>query len=178
MSRATAALLAKLCDRVIIMDTTITIDSAPEPTDDVRTLIEELDRELAAEYSPQQRHGLEAIFQPHIRFFLARSNGLAAGCGGVAFRGDFAEVKRMYVRDGARGRGLANALLARIKRETLDAGITTLRLETGTRQFAALRFYERNGFRPCAAFGSYRLMAPHAIAASVFLEKRLNSDAA
>src|SRR6516225_11393898 len=138
-------------------------------------LIGELDRILAAEYSPEQRHGLalDAIFAPGIRFFLARLNDVAVGCGGVAFFTDFAEVKRMYVRDVARGRGVAQALLARIEKEARDAGFAVLKLETGMRQIAALRFYERAGFRQCAAFGAYATMAPEAVATSVFLQKQL-----
>jgi putative acetyltransferase len=83
----------------------ITIKLVSYATDDVRALIGELDRILAAEYTPEQRHGLalDAIFAPGIRFFLARLNGVAVGCGGVAFFADFVEVKRMYVRDVARG---------------------------------------------------------------------------
>lgn len=153
----------------------ISIDLAPSATDEVRDLIGELDRELSAEYSPEQRHGLslEAIFQPHIRFFLARLDGAAVGCGGVALFADVAEVKRMYVREVARGRGVAQALLAQIEAEARKAGLALLRLETGDRQVAALRFYARAGFQPCAAFEPYTTMAPRAITTSVFLEKRL-----
>ena len=102
----------------------ITIESGWEATDDVRALIGELDRILAAEYTPEQRHGLalSQIFKQDIRFFLARSNGVAVGCGGVAFFADFAEVKRMYVREAARGCGVAQALLARIEAEARAAG--------------------------------------------------------
>jgi putative acetyltransferase len=153
----------------------ITIELVPDATEEVSALVGELDRILSAEYLPEQRHGLalDAIFKPDIRFFLARSNGLAVGCGGVAFFADFAEVKRMYVRDAARGRGVAQALLARIESETSEAGFAVLRIETGVRQIAALRFYQRAGFRPCAAFGAYATMAPQAVATSVFFEKRL-----
>ena len=158
----------------------ITIELVREPTDDVRALIGELDRILSAEYTPEQRHGLplDAIFKPDIRFFLARSKGAAVGCGGVAFFTDFAELKRLYVRDVARGSGAARALLARIEREAREAGFALLRLETGARQTAALRFYERAGFQPCAAFGAYTTMAPQAVATSVFLQKQLGSPAA
>jgi putative acetyltransferase len=158
----------------------ITIELAPSATEDVRVLIGELDQELSAEYSPEQRHGLtlEAIFQPHVRFFLARLDGAAVGCGGVALIADFAEVKRMYVRDVARGRGVAKALLARIEVEARKAGLALLRLETGNRQAAALRFYARAGFQPRAVFGAYATMAPQAVATSVFLEKRLNPQTA
>jgi len=86
----------------------ITVEPVPEVTDEVRVLIGELDRILAAEYPPEQRHGLplDEIFNPGVRFFLARSNGAAVGCGGVAFFADFAEVKRMLCsRSRARPRG-------------------------------------------------------------------------
>lgn len=153
----------------------IVIELAPVATDELRALIGELDRTLAAEYLPEQRHGLalDAIFEPNIRFFLARLNDAAVGCGGVAVFADFAEVKRMYVREAARGRGVAQALLTRIEREAREVGLVLLRLETGDRQAAALRFYHRAGFRRCAAFGAYLTMAPHTVATSIFLEKRL-----
>ena len=155
----------------------ITVELVQEPTYDVRALIGELDRILSAEYTPEQRHGLDldAIFKPHIRFFLSRLKGAAVGRGGVAFFTDFAEVKRMYVRDVARGSGAAGVMLARIEREAREAGFALLRLETGVRQTAALRFYERAGFQPCVAFGAYTTMAPQTVATSVFLQKKLGS---
>src|SRR5580692_11457089 len=106
----------------------IQIEAVPAATDEVRVLIGELDRTLAAEYPPEQRHGLalDAIFQPNIRFFVARLKGTAVGCGGVALFADFAEVKRMYVRDNTRGRGVAQALLARIEMEARAAGLAVL----------------------------------------------------
>jgi putative acetyltransferase len=155
----------------------VTIEAAGAATDELRELIGELDRTLGAEYSPEQQHGLtlEGIFQPHVRFFIARLDGKAVGCGGVALFATFGEVKRMYVRPEARGRGIADAILARIESETRNAGLGVLRLETGDKQAAAMRLYDRAGFRPCAAFGDYALMPPYAIATSVFLEKALTS---
>jgi putative acetyltransferase len=104
-------------------------------------------------------------------------NGAAAGCGGVALFSDFAEVKRMYVRPSARGRGVAQALLKRLEAEARSAGLLLLRLETGDRQVAAMRLYERAGFARCGAFGAYAAMPPGAIATSIFLEKRLAGPA-
>lgn len=157
------------------MGAEIDIELVTTATGDVRALIGELDEVLAAEYLPEQRHGLTlaALFQPHIRLFVARLGGAAAGCGGIALFDDFAEVKRMYVRETARGRGVAQALLARIEAEARAAGCAVLRLETGERQAAALKFYARAGFEPCAAFGDYVAMRPDAIATSIFMEKRL-----
>lgn len=153
----------------------ILVEIVRSPTDEIRELIGELAVVLSAEYPPEQRHGLplEAIFAPHILFFVARLNGAAAGCGGVALFSDFAEVKRMYVRPSARGRGVAQALLGRLEGEARGAGRSLLRLETGVKQAAAIRLYERAGFARCGAFGDYATMPLGAVATSVFFEKRL-----
>ncbi len=142
----------------------------------MRALIHELDTELAVAYPPEQMHGLtlRSLFQPHVRFFVARVDGAPLGCGGVAFFDDFAEVKRMFVRKTARGEGVAQALLAHLEAETRAAGFTLLlRLETGVRQPAAVRLYESTGFRPCPSFEPYTSMAPAAVKNSLFYEKRL-----
>lgn len=148
---------------------------APHATDDVAALVGELNDELGALYTPEQRHGLalDAIFQPHIRFFLAWRDGEAIGCGGVAFLDGFAELKRMYVRPQARGQGVADALIARLAAESLASGRDLLRLETGAHSLAAIRFYDRLGFRYCDPFAPYAAMPPAAIITSVFMEKRL-----
>ncbi len=157
----------------------IRVEAVRTATDEVRELIGELEHGLGEVYLPEQRHGLsvDAIFQPHMRFFIARLDGIAVGCGGVALFPAFGEVKRMFVRDSMRGRGIARALLSRIESETKDSGLDILRLETGDQQLAAVRLYERAGFRPCAAFGEYAAMAPRAIATSLFFEKRLSPAA-
>jgi len=149
-------------------------------TDDVRALIYELDAGLAVAYPPEQLHGLtlNSLFEPHVQFFIARVGDAAVGCGGVAFFDGFAEVKRMYVREAVRGEGVAQALLAHLERVTIDAGVKLLRLETGVRQPAAIRLYERVGFRPCAAFAPYTSMAPSAIKNSLFYEKHLSEPPA
>jgi putative acetyltransferase len=153
----------------------LVITQATTPTDDVRSLVAELEDTLAAEYPPEQRHGLalDALFRPHIRFFLAHRGGVAVGCGGVALCEGFAEVKRMYVRPAARGSGVADALLARIEATARGSGLARLCLETGDRQLAALRVYERSGYVRCGPFGPYAAMAPAAISTSVFFEKQL-----
>jgi putative acetyltransferase len=158
----------------------VRIELAPTTTEDVRALVDELETVLAAAYPPEQRHGLalDALFEPHIRFFLATLRGQVVGCGGVALFSDFAEVKRMYVRDAARRRGVAGALLTRLEGEARHAGLSWLRLETGENQIAAMQLYARAGFRRCEAFGDYALMSPQSIATSVFFEKRIDAPGA
>jgi len=153
----------------------LSVERVAAPTDDARLLIEELEAELSGNYAAEQRHGLsvQRVFQPGVVFFVARLDGRPAGCGGVAFADGLAEVKRMYVRPDARGRGVARAMLARLEDEARGRGVTRLVLETGDVQHAAIRLYERAGFTRCAAFGEYTTMAPDAIRRSVFLQKRL-----
>ncbi|MDP9095796.1 MAG: GNAT family N-acetyltransferase [Pseudomonadota bacterium] len=154
----------------------IKIEPVVAPNGDTEALVGELEAELSANYEPHQRHGLTlaALFQPHIRFYVACVDGVAAGCGGVALLDGLAELKRMYARPAFRGRGVAAALLARLAEDAAAAGYPRLCLETGTAQHAALRFYAGAGFVRCDAFGAYRFMAPAQVAESVFMEKRLD----
>jgi putative acetyltransferase len=153
----------------------ITIEHLRGPTPEAAALIAELDAVLGAVYPPAQRHGysIEQVFEPHVRFFVARLGAEAVGCGAVALFENYAEVKRMYTRETARGRGVGNALLARIEQEARDAGKPMLRLETGTLQAAAIGLYENAGFCACGAFGQYAELPPHRIATSLFYEKPL-----
>jgi len=154
---------------------TIEVEQILSPTDDVRALIGELDAELNIAYAPENRHGLniDRIFQPNVMFFIARADGKPAGCGGVAFDHGLAEVKRMYVRPSARGRGVAQAILGRLVEEARLRGVNRIALETGDTQHAAMRFYERAGFARCGVFGVYATMPPNAIQRSVFFEKAI-----
>lgn len=144
-------------------------------TDEAAALLAALDRDLGGSYTAEQQHGLKpaALFRPGIHFFLARLDGRAVGCGGVALYDGFAEVKRMFTDETARGRGVARAILARLETVASEAGRPLLRLETGVHQHDAIAFYERMGFRQCAAFGDYLGMTPRQIETSVFYEKPL-----
>ena len=153
----------------------VAIELAPAPTPEAVALLAELDAALAGPYAADQRHALsiEKVFQPDVRFFLGRLEGVAVACGGVAFYDGYAEVKRMYSRPSVRGRGVAKALLRRLEAEARAAGATLLRIETGVYQQEALRFYEGAGFRRCGAFGPYAEMPPRAIELSLFYEKAM-----
>lgn len=85
-----------------------------------------------------------------------RRDGTPLGCGGLRRLGTrVAEVKRMYVVPDTRGTGLATAILRALERAALARGWPTLRLETGTAQPDAIRFYEREGYRAIPLFGHY-----------------------
>ena len=141
-------------------------------------MLSALDAELLPLYHADQHHGLALgdIFKPGVHFFVARLDGAAVGCGGFALFDGYAELKRMYVAEAARGRGIAKAVLAHIVIEARAAGAPVLRLETGNRQHAAIALYRCAGFETCAAFGPYRDKPKTSIATSLFFEKRLDSE--
>src|SRR5439155_25389522 len=108
----------------------LVLEHVAAPTDEARGLIAELDVELSSAYAPEQRHGydIERVFGPGVLFFIARLDGEAVGCGGIAFEDagvgeGLAEVKRMYVRPRARGRGVGRTILARLEEEARARGV-------------------------------------------------------
>lgn len=153
----------------------VTIERAARPTDEVREILGELDRALTGPYKPEQHHALalDQLFEANVHFFTASVDGDLAGCGGVGFYDGFAEVKRMFTRPEARGRGVAMAVLDHLERTAKDAGYAVLRLETGIHQHEAIALYERAGFERCQAFGDYRNLPPGAIETSLFYEKSI-----
>ncbi|MDG4788183.1 GNAT family N-acetyltransferase [Micromonospora sp. WMMD1102] len=80
----------------------------------------------------------------------------AVGCGALRRLDDTtAEIKRMYVEPHHRGSGVATSLLRALESAAAERGWTTLRLETGTAQPDAERFYRREGYREIPLFGAY-----------------------
>ncbi|MCX4620655.1 GNAT family N-acetyltransferase [Streptomyces albogriseolus] len=67
-----------------------------------------------------------------------------------------AELKRMYVVEEMRGRGLARRILAALEDDARAAGRVRMVLETGTKQPEAIALYASSGYEPCEKFGYYR----------------------
>ncbi len=153
----------------------VTIELVKVATPEVMELLEELNRALAGPYSKEQTHALPAdhLFRPNIRFFVARLDGEAVACGGIAFFDGYAELKRMYSQPRVRGRGVAKALLGRLEAEAREARAALLRIETGIHQHEAIRFYEDASFHRRGPFGPYAQMPPTAIELSLFCEKAM-----
>ncbi|MEU6810906.1 GNAT family N-acetyltransferase [Streptomyces sp. NPDC046831] len=67
-----------------------------------------------------------------------------------------AELKRMYVVEEMRGRGLARRMLAALEEDARAAGRLRMVLETGDQQPEAIALYTSSGYTPCVKFGYYR----------------------
>ena len=66
------------------------------------------------------------------------------------------EIKRMFVDPKARGMRPGRSLLDAVEQTARDAGLTTVRLETGIYQPEAISLYRKAGYRDIEPFGSYK----------------------
>ncbi|SDB93413.1 Acetyltransferase (GNAT) family protein [Sanguibacter gelidistatuariae] len=65
------------------------------------------------------------------------------------------EVKRVFVGQDYRRRGLAGQLLGALEDHARELGVRRLVLQTGVRQPEAVELYERLGWQPVEPFGEY-----------------------
>lgn len=119
--------------------------------------------EVQAEYTRRYGGGDDTLIElddfdpPNGDFIVAfDAEGTPLGCGGWrAHEGADAEMKRVYVRESARRRGLAKLIVAAIEASAAEAVRERVVLETGPRQPEAIAMYRALGYRPVAPFGYY-----------------------
>ena len=125
----------------------------------VPALIDALTLELAdGGYTDEETFGysLEQLEASGVHLVGATLAGELVGIGGVELQGDgFAELKRFYVVPAHRGRGVADAVIEALVEHARAGGATTVRLETGDKQHAAMGFYARHGFEVVDRFPPY-----------------------
>jgi GNAT superfamily N-acetyltransferase len=132
---------------------------SPVPFGEAADLVAELDADLEVRYGS----GGDPVHAPAEEFdgaggqmLLATLDHEPVGCVGLRRVDErTAELKRMYVRPHARGRGIARALLAACEREARALGYEQLWLETGSMQPEAVTLYLTSGYEPIPAFGQY-----------------------
>jgi len=66
-----------------------------------------------------------------------------------------AEIKRMFVRESVRNRGLARQMLTALEADAAAAGADWMILETARPQVAAVALYRSAGYTPIESFGFY-----------------------
>jgi GNAT superfamily N-acetyltransferase len=89
-------------------------------------------------------------------FFIAYSADTPVGCGAVrVIEPSVAEIKRMYVAPGARGRGIGRRILDTLEIEARQLGARRIVLETGPRQPEAIALYSQADFVEIPLFGEY-----------------------
>jgi putative acetyltransferase len=85
--------------------------------------------------------------------FVARTDGVSAGCGGLReFSRDACEMKRLFVRPAFRKQGAGRLIARALIGEARRLGYFTMRLDTLASMHAALALYESLGFRRIPAY--------------------------
>lgn len=135
-----------------------------------RALIGESQRALEAVFPKNAIFTVtpEVIADTGARFFMAFAGNKALGCVALIHQGGYAEVKRLFTRPRARGKGVGRALMVAMERAAQCDGLHCLRLETGPELSAAVALYTAMGYTLRGPFGDYAAH-PH----SLFMEKPL-----
>ena len=142
------------------------IERLPITHPDAVLLVEEVQEEYVARYGGRDETPIDPSYfeEPGGAFFVGYLDVVPVATGAWRARTDVevagsrraAEVKRMYVAPGARGLGLARAMLARLEETARAAGADAMVLETGMRQPEAIALYLSSGYKPVAGFGYYK----------------------
>ena len=153
-------------------DLVVTLE--PAFTNDAKMLIAELSKDSAARYADlgsADSGGLDLseLEQAGAAFVVGRLQGAAVACGALRpFADGIVEIKRMYVKPEASGKGIANKMLEVLERSANLMGYKRIVLETGKRQTEAISLYRQAGYTPIPCFRQ-----PNTHASSVCFEKLL-----
>ena len=120
-------------------------------------LVKELDRDL------KLRDGEEHVFYSQFNktdkikhVIVAYDQDLCIGCGALkAYSNDSMEVKRMFVRESYRSKGIASGILHALETWSKELGYKKCILETGKKQPEAIRLYEKNQYVIIPNYGPY-----------------------
>ena len=133
---------------------------------DALRLVDEVQQEYVVRYGGPDRTPLEPAYfdPPSGAFFVGYLDEQPVAMGGwrrrqdvEAFgRSESAEIKRMYVVEAARRRGLARRVLTHLEDTARAAGADLMVLETGLMQPEAIALYESAGYVGIPGFGYYK----------------------
>lgn len=120
-------------------------------------LTKKLDRELKLIYGSSQEEFDQFNIIDYIEtVIVAYIDNIAAGCGCFKiFDKSTAEIKRMFVDDQFRGKGIGEAILIELENWAKELGYSSIVLETGTVQIGAVTLYKKHGYSVILNFYPY-----------------------
>lgn len=140
--------------------------------EDFRELVGLLDADLSVRDGAE--HGFYAQFNKIDlikNVVVAYANEKAVGCGAFKeFDQSSVEIKRMYVREDSRGKGIAVEVLRELEIWAGELKFTLAVLETGKKQPEAIRLYRKSGYQTIPNYGQYAGMDN-----SVCMQKKLTA---
>ncbi|HEX6712163.1 MAG TPA: GNAT family N-acetyltransferase, partial [Thermoleophilaceae bacterium] len=135
------------------MATATELDVRPLATSDptAAALLTAYAAEMEERFAGREPCRVETVAREYVdpsgAFLVVYDDGEPVACGGIrALPDGTAEVKRMYVVPGARGRGIGALLLDQLEDEARRLGYGRLRLDTGAQLDEAKALYRGAGF--------------------------------
>jgi GNAT superfamily N-acetyltransferase len=100
---------------------------------------------------------------------VAYSANEAVGCGAIReFSSDTMEIKRMFVMENQRGKGIASMILNELECWAKELGFIRCILETGEKLPDAINLYQKKGYSRMANYGQYACLG-----SSICFEKNI-----
>nr|WP_236673053.1 GNAT family N-acetyltransferase [Flavobacterium tagetis] len=124
---------------------------------DFSKLIVQLDVNLASRNGEMQEYFNQFNKVDNIKHvIIAYVNGIAVGCGAIKqFDAESVEVKRMFVSDEYRGRGISRKILSELENWAKELGYESTVLETSNVQVEAVGLYTKSGYAITENYGQY-----------------------
>ena len=103
---------------------------------------------------------------------VAYSNNIPVGCGAIKkYSDNVTEVKRMFVLNEFRGKGIATAVLNELEAWAQELGFSDLILETGNTFYEAIGLYQKKGYKVIPNYGQYE-----GVEFSVCMQKNIKQE--
>ncbi|MDG1299489.1 MAG: GNAT family N-acetyltransferase [Paracoccaceae bacterium] len=122
-------------------------------------------------FPPEDNHALsiEDFKAPNIYFIIAYKDDKPCGCGALATKSNYGELKSIFVDEKSRRLGIGELIMMDLEVKAKNLKLNELYLETGANLLAAIKLYRKLGFIECSPFGDYK-ESPH----SFFMFKKLD----
>ena len=124
---------------------------------DFQKLVRELDKDLAIRDGEEHAFFAQYNKIDAIKFVIvAYENEVAVGCGAIKeYEPNIMEVKRMFVSQDQRGKGIASLVLIELEKWAAELNYKKCILETGIRQPEAISLYKKNNYLLIDNYGQY-----------------------
>lgn len=121
----------------------------------IEEYVEELGTDLSFQNINQELIDINTQYKrpEGVLFLLYENNEKLIGCFGIRrFDTDICELKRMYLRNEARGKGIGKCTLQKAIKEAVEMGYKTLRLDTLPSMKVAKQLYIKAGFKEIESY--------------------------